>query len=703
MVGYQGQARGDRGAYERYLAGMDASMKQKVALTAAHLLTRGRVADMGMGSGTGSEALASLYPALDVVGVDVNPEMVKLARERFDLPNLSFVEGDIAAPCFPEGSLDAVFDSSVLHHVTTFNGYDHAAAARALEVQAAQLRLHGTLIVRDFVALGPGEIYLDLPAAGAELFERFAREFRKLSEQPGFPFLEEDAPREGWRRFRVEQRLAHEFVLRKDYPEDWETEVLEEYCYFTQTEFEAEFRRLGLRVLASHPLYNPWILRHRFRGQFELRRCQGGKLDDPPTNYVIVGEKVGPDEGVSWTEVEAIAPVGFLHAHTYRDKRNGALRDLVRRPNVTVDVIPWFEVDGDLFVVARKSYPRPLLTCERRGSPLVDGATPVAYATEPIALVASDRPVAQTVDESLEELAGIASSAIRSFAPGSHYFPSPGGIQEEVRSLLIEVEPQLVQLTPAHGRGRVRAIEAGQLLRAAQVGGLSDARLELNVQTLLRRLGRSPGAWIGESIAVTELEVSPVAWTELAARGRRRVFERCDETAGFLQLASSKFQELRADGTVRSEHRYEFVLPRHHSLSTVAIAPLCRHGEKMYVGLDDDDLPAAQSFTGHSQLVVAPAFRLPREVVGRRALEAFVRRRLREQYGVETGELFELGGRYHPTPGLTPEVVYPFVAEPLCPGSLHWVALDELVEQLESLQDGHLRIAVGRLSLALQS
>src|SRR3970040_1982621 len=65
--------RGDRGAYERYLRGMDASMRQKVALTAAHLLGVGRVADLGMGSGTGTQALAALYPRLDVVGVDLDP------------------------------------------------------------------------------------------------------------------------------------------------------------------------------------------------------------------------------------------------------------------------------------------------------------------------------------------------------------------------------------------------------------------------------------------------------------------------------------------------------------------------------------------------------------------------------------------------------------------------------------------------------
>src|SRR3954452_19986820 len=108
---YAAQARGELEAYERYLAGMDASMRQKVALTAAHLLCEGRIADMGMGSGQGSHALAALYPRLEVVGVDIDATMVALAREQYRLPNLSFVAGDIAQPVFPAGSLDGIFDS----------------------------------------------------------------------------------------------------------------------------------------------------------------------------------------------------------------------------------------------------------------------------------------------------------------------------------------------------------------------------------------------------------------------------------------------------------------------------------------------------------------------------------------------------------------------------------------------------------------
>src|SRR5438067_3896964 len=99
MTAYDQQFRGDRSAYERYLRGMDSSMKQKVALTAAHLLAQRTVADMGMGSGSGSYALAALYPSLNVIGVDINPTMVDLARDRYRLPNLSFACGDIAAEC----------------------------------------------------------------------------------------------------------------------------------------------------------------------------------------------------------------------------------------------------------------------------------------------------------------------------------------------------------------------------------------------------------------------------------------------------------------------------------------------------------------------------------------------------------------------------------------------------------------------------
>ncbi|HEU5075475.1 MAG TPA: methyltransferase domain-containing protein, partial [Polyangiaceae bacterium] len=370
---YEGQHRGGDDAYERYLNGMDKSMRQKVAVTAAHLLGEGTVADMGMGSGSGTLALAALYPRVRVVGVDVNPEMVERARVKHKLANLSFVEGDIAAQVFEPERLDGVFNSSVLHHVTSFNGYDHDAAARALEQQVAQLAVGGSLIVRDFVAPAAGAVFLDLPAddgdasddpsscSTAALFERFAGEFRKLAPAPGFGY-ERLAPApesllpEGWRRYRVDHRIAAEFLLRKDYRSDWESEVLEEYTYFTQARFELEFARLGLRLLASTPVYNPWIVQHRFEGRCRLYAENGEPLPFPATNHVIVGEKVRSNEGVRFKVGEARPSVDFLIRHCFVLRASGSLRDLVRRPGISIDIVPWFRDAGSVYVVARKSH-----------------------------------------------------------------------------------------------------------------------------------------------------------------------------------------------------------------------------------------------------------------------------------------------------------------------------------------------------------
>ena len=720
------QHRGGREAYERYLAGMDASMRQKVALTAAHLLCVGRVADMGMGSGAGSNALAQLHPSLHVVGVDLDPSMVELAREKFLAPNLSFVVGDIAEEVFPDGNLDGVLDSSVLHHVTSFNGYRHDAAARALATQTRALRVHGTLVVRDFVAPEPGKVLLDVrdddgdasndprTCSTASLLERFSREFRSLHAEPGFPLAEEERPRAGVRRYRLSHRHAVEFLLRKDYRTDWESEVKEEYCYFTQAEFEGCLASLGMRVLASTPITNPWIVRNRFEGKIALTELSGHYLPWPPTNTLVVGEKVARSEGVRFAEGPPAPLLGFLEMTCFRDRRDGHLRDLVRRPNTTIDVVPWFSLGGDLFVVARMSYPRALLASESQAEPSLDGARAPHYVTEPLNVLQTDRSLGETVERMLESHAAIGPRQLRGFVPGATYYPSPGGTQEEVRSVLVEIDPVLVQETIPNvsgfsTSGRVRAIEAEQVLRAAQVGGLPDARLEMNVYDLLLDHGKKPGPWLGEELVLREAEaLSPKAsFATLATRPRRRVFERgpAGETAAYLELCCRRFDELDAEGNVVASAALEYVVPKTRRASSVACALLARRNGEVLLGLHDDDLPAAQCFLGNSQLLVAPAWRLPRDVRYVHDARRFVTERLLAEYDVRAGTVWDLGGRYHPSAGLSPEVVYPMAVEVLAEGtaarSLCWVPLASVGPHRDEFLDGHLRIVALRAAHAL--
>jgi len=710
--------RDSEAAYARYLAGMDASMRQKVALTAAHLLADGRVADMGTGSGEGANALAQLYPSLDVIGVDIDPAMVARATSKFDAKNLSFVVGDIAQPVFEEASLDGIFDSSVLHHVTTFTGYDHEAAARCLAVQVRSLREGGIIVVRDFLLPDGAEddVLLDIPDASVATLERTSHGHRSLHASKGFVMSREASAREGWARFRLSRRHAVEFVLRKDYQDDWEAEIKEEYTYFDRARFESVFAELGLRVLASTPIWNPWIVRNRFEGHFEMRALDERELPFPATNYVIVGERVAPEASVRFEDAGEAPKVGFLALEHFAHVETGSVRDLARRPGAVADVIPYFLSGGRLYVLARTSYPRPILATKLASELSIDGAGVVPWLVEPLHVSLYEKPIAQAVEEELLRTARMDADAILSVTLGSAYCPSPGGLQEEVRSIFVEVKPNFLDVTlegvsAFSTSGRVRPIEAQQLLRAAQVGGLPDARLELNVRDLLARLDRSHGPWLGdvprEGAATPSL--SSTSWESLQRAPHRRMYRRCDarRSVSFLELHARRFVELDASSRVVGEATLELVLPKKRSCATVAIALLARVNDIVCLGLDDDDLPAVQSFYGHSDVHVAPAWRLPLDCASREAAMAFVRASLLAEHGIEAGEMSELGGRYHPSPGATPEVVHPFAtwvtatANEASRRPLHFVPLDQLVAHATEIIDGHLRVVALRAASML--
>ena len=137
----------------------------------------------------------------------------------------------------------------------------------------------------------------------------------------------------------------------------------------------------------------------------------------------------------------------------------------------------------------------------------------------------------------------------------------------------------------------------------------------------------------------------------------------------------------------------------------MATALLRRDARGFYIGVDDDDLPAAQCSTGCSALLVAPAWRLPRDVVSMTRARAFVKDRLASEYRAETRRIWQLGGHYYPAPGATPEVVYPLAVEigDVRPGGrpIYWVPLADARDSRSQLVDGHLRVVALRAAHAL--
>lgn len=743
--GYAAQARGGDDAYASYYAGMDKSMQQKVALTTAFFPPSGTLCDMGSGSGSGSFDLASLFSGLRVIGVDIAEQSVEYARAHYQRANLSYQQGDIADPLFAPGSVDGILNSSVWHHLTSFNGFSHREVERALRHQAAALREGGVLVVRDFVVPRfPETVWLDLPngdgtpdgevstLSTAALFARFCVQFRSSQNLDGpVPYQALPSPQPGWSRFLVAGRAAAEFLLHKDYRGDWDAECREEYTFFSQAEYETAFRRHQLRIVLSVELHNPWIIENRFRGRCELHSTTGEPLPFPPTNYLIVGEKVAPHHGVRFSvETSPLLAPSFLRLHTLRHRKTGQIFQLAERPNPVLDVIPWFRHGGRVLVLARHGFPRPLSTT-LLDSPALDGAHVAGYLTETITAQVGDLSAVENNDAAvgiLASRAGLPTSAIAAVTTGLSYYTSPGGLSEHVSARLCQLDlsqlpsrpdglpalhDEVPNCTPFTTAGRVQPFVAAQLLRAAQVGGLQDARLELNVYHLLLSLGEDLGPWIGIELSLGDQQapdfIPAVTSSVLSARSEP-AFESIaasDPAHGFLALHKAAIEERNPSDHVLRRAELELCAPRSFSLSTVSVIPVVRLGGTFLVGLERRDLPAVQLHHAgqHSTLITCPAWRLPRSVKTLPEAEALVERNLLAHFAVKVRRLFPLGGKYYPSIGATPEVVYPLVAEveaaTLASSALAFVPLAELVAQRQHVEDGHLLIALLRLAHAL--
>jgi len=107
-----------------------------------------RLLDFGCGSGETSTQLAAL--GADVLGIDVSPDLVSLARRRAELDGVShraqFWVRDIVADPPPKDHFDLVLCSAVLHHV------DYKAA---LPVLRSCLKPGGRIVIGEPIAASP--------------------------------------------------------------------------------------------------------------------------------------------------------------------------------------------------------------------------------------------------------------------------------------------------------------------------------------------------------------------------------------------------------------------------------------------------------------------------------------------------------------------------------------------------------------------
>lgn len=301
-------------------------------------IVSGRIVDEGCADGALMTKIAHDFPDSDVIGIEITSEFLARCHERqrageFGGTFVFFHQRNLMNQIFEHDSIDTTICNSTTHEIWSY-GDRLESLQKYINLKYQQIRKGGRLIIRDVV--GPEdkeqEIYMYLnreDGSNDNIFEtpdsqesfsahiaglstearfyRFAQDYLGGMRKSGrrgdetmvvFREVEED----GKKFFVLRLKDAVEFITKKDYVDNFLSELNEEFAFFSFTDWKDLLTNTGFKVLenpneqelTSRTYSNTWIVEHRFKGKVELYSKKDGKLishEYPPTNMVIVAEK----------------------------------------------------------------------------------------------------------------------------------------------------------------------------------------------------------------------------------------------------------------------------------------------------------------------------------------------------------------------------------------------------------------------------
>ena len=316
--------------YSRYAGGMNEIIRLKY-LDIRDAIRPGRIVDEGCADGALLAEVSRDFPDSDLFGIDLSSEFAGRFAERqrageFGGVYVHFFHRNLQEGIFEANSIDTTLCNSTLHEIWSY-GEQEKTVRQYLAEKLRQLRPGGRLIIRDVVGPEKGEelafLYC-LDDDGDELSDdnwkpllnRAPEWLRALSTRSRFLVFAHDFL--AWRRgnkkaefkfqsskrtyqpgFLLSLRSACEFLSKKDYIENWQSEMNEEFCFWSFTRWKEVVSETGFRVLenpnhlqqSSRVYTNPWIVQNRYEGHVQLFGVGGAALAWPPTTMVLVAEK----------------------------------------------------------------------------------------------------------------------------------------------------------------------------------------------------------------------------------------------------------------------------------------------------------------------------------------------------------------------------------------------------------------------------
>lgn len=308
--------------YGSYVRQMDENISQKWEETGP-FCRPGRIGDIGCAVGSWLKLASSQLNLInsDFYGIEVTRPLYDLCIQRrhngeYPTPNIWFAQKNaVSGLVFKADSMSTIHSSSLTHEIESYGG--RTDLIEFIKNRYSELASGGIWINRDVIGPEDGErqVLLDLtksdglpvvpatrPSTQSELmpwleclstaarFLVFAQDFRASEQEPiAFQIIHDDPA-----ALTVQLRLrdAAEFMLTKDYTDNWMSEMHETFCHWSFSDWTLALSRAGFTVLEQSRVYtNPWILQQRWLGKAGLRELDGSQAEWPPTTTVLLAEK----------------------------------------------------------------------------------------------------------------------------------------------------------------------------------------------------------------------------------------------------------------------------------------------------------------------------------------------------------------------------------------------------------------------------
>jgi hypothetical protein len=256
---------------------------------------------------------------------------IEVARHLFDICTQRKYNGEFANPfvffsqrnavtglVFEEDSMNTIHTSSLTHEIESYGSREdllHFIGNRYRELTSGGVWINRDVVGprnRDTPVLmklnkldGRNEDYDKTFAVREHLgdylqglstfarFLRFATDFRKAE---GYRLPYRRLMVDGEEYIELALKDACEFMSRKDYTDNWESEMHETFCFWDFGEWKAALKKAGFKVSPQSRAYsNKWVVKNRLKGKvqlFKMGKAGLSKMKYPVSNMILLAEKV---------------------------------------------------------------------------------------------------------------------------------------------------------------------------------------------------------------------------------------------------------------------------------------------------------------------------------------------------------------------------------------------------------------------------